>query len=329
MPGRAVLVCAVLVVAILAVAVVTMTTGDYPLSVGQVVQTLLGEGRSGARFIVLELRLPRLLAALLVGMALALSGAILQSISHNVLGSPDIIGFTQGSATGALIVIIALGGGMIETAVGGLIGGMATAVAVYLLAFKRGVQGLRMVLIGVGVSAMLLAVNSYLITRANLQDAVSAQAWLVGGLNGRGWDHVVPLAFAVALLLPVLVHQGRRLSMLEMGDDSAKALGVPTEFSRMMLFAVSVTLCSIATAAAGPITFLALIAPQVARRLTRVPGPNLVASALMGALLLLAGDLAIQRAFPAAQLPVGIATGVLGGLYLSWLLASEWRKGRG
>ncbi|MGA6166182.1 FecCD family ABC transporter permease [Amycolatopsis magusensis] len=324
-PTRAVIVCAVLAIAVAIVSVVSLTTGDYKLSVPEVVATLFGQGPPGADFIVTTLRLPRLLAALLVGAALAVSGAILQSLSGNPLGSPDIIGFSHGSATGALIVIITTTGGMLETALGALLGGMVTAIVVYLLAFKRGMHGLRMVLIGVGVSSMLLSANSYLITRASLQDAVSAQAWQVGGLNGRGWEHVQPVAIALAVLLPIAAYYGRRLSMLEMGDDAAKGLGVPVERSRLVLFGVSVTLCAVATAAAGPITFLALAGPQLARKLTRAAGPNLLASALMGAFLLVASDLGIQRLFPSQQLPVGIATGVLGGGYLAWLLAVRWR----
>jgi iron complex transport system permease protein len=231
---------------------VSMTTGDYPISVGEVIKTLFGFGDSSTEFIVTTLRLPRLLTAVLVGGALAMSGAVLQSLSGNPLGSPDIIGFTEGSATGALIVIIVSNGSMMQVAGGALLGGIGTAVVIYLLAFQRGVQGFRLILIGIGVSAMLVAANSYLIIRASLQDALSAQFWLVGGLNGRGWDHVVPVAITVAMLLPLGFCCGRRLSMLEMGDDSAQGLGVPVERSRLVLISVSIGVSSVATAAAGP-----------------------------------------------------------------------------
>ncbi|MEC3976617.1 FecCD family ABC transporter permease [Amycolatopsis sp. H20-H5] len=318
-----------LALAVFAAGAVSMTSGDYPLSVGEVVKTLFGFGDAGTEFIVTTLRLPRLLTALLVGGALAVSGAILQSLTNNSLGSPDIVGFTEGSATGALLVIVIFHGGMLEVAAGALAAGLVTALVVALLAFKGGVQGFRLILIGIGTSAMLVAANSYLITRASVQDAYAAQAWLVGGLNGRGWEHVVPVAIALIVLLPLGFYYGTRLSLLEMGDDSAKGLGVPVERSRLVLIGVSVGLCAVATAAAGPIAFVALAAPQLAKRLTRSSGPGLTASALMGALLLVVSDLATQRLFPEEQLPVGVATGAIGGIYLIWLLSHEWRRGRG
>lgn len=306
----------------------TMTSGDYPLSVSEVWDTLLGQGPPGADFIVMTLRLPRLLTALLVGAAFGLSGAILQRLTSNPLGSPDIIGFTQGSATGALIVIVLTHGGMLAVATGALIGGMATAVVIYLLAFQRGVRGYRLVLIGIGIGAMLIAANQYLITHANLHDAIAAQAWQVGGLNGRGWEHVRPVAWAMAVLVPVATYYCRRLGVLEMGDDAARALGVPVERTRFLLVMTSVALAAVGTAAAGPIGFVALAAPQIARRLAGTASAGPVSSCLTGAVLLMASDLGVQRLFTDVQLPVGIATGVLGGLYLAWLLAHEWRRRR-
>lgn len=313
---------AVLLVAVLAISVLSLASGDYPLSIGEVFGALTGTG--DARFIVTEFRLPRLLAGLLAGAALAAGGAITQSLSGNPLGSPDMIGFTEGAATGALLVIVVGDAGMAGTSAGALAGGILTAALIYLLTYRRGVSGVRLVLVGIGVSAMLIAVNSYLITRASLRDAVAAQVWLVGGVNGLGWEHVVPVAAAMAVLLPVGLACGRRMALLEMGDDAATGLGVPVERTRLVLLAVSVGLTAFATAAAGPIAFLALAAPQLAKRL--VGSLRIGASALVGALLLVTCDFLTQRLFPATALPVGIATGVLGGLYLLWLLTARRRR---
>ncbi|WP_308197855.1 FecCD family ABC transporter permease [Saccharopolyspora soli] len=327
--GRATVACAVLLVALVTVMVITLTTGDFQLTVPEVLRALVGQADGGANFVVNTLRMPRLLTALFVGAALAVSGAILQSLSGNSLGSPDVIGFTHGSATGALIVIIVFGGGMVQVATGALVGGIVAALLIYLLAFTRGVQGFRFLLVGIGISALALAVNSYLITRASPHDAISAQAWLIGSINGRRWQEATAIGLALAVLLPLGLCYARRLALLELGDDMAKALGVGVERSRFVLIVVSVVLAAVATAVAGPVWFVALAAPQLARRLTRSPAPGLLASALLGGLLLTAGDLAVQRLFPTSQLPVGTATGFLGGLYLIWLLASEWRgKGR-
>ncbi|PRX45516.1 iron complex transport system permease protein [Prauserella shujinwangii] len=325
--GRALGASLGLAVALVAVMLVTLTTGEYELSVPEVLAALVGQGDGGAEFIVGTLRLPRLLTALFVGAALALSGAILQSLSGNPLGSPDVIGFTNGAATGALLVIIVLGGGMTQTAFGAFAGGLAAALLIYLLAFKGGVQGFRFILVGIGISALALSVNSYLVTRASLHDAVAAHAWLIGSVNGRGWEQVAAVGGTLAVLLPVALGAARRLSLLQLGDATATALGVGVQRSRLVLIATSVLLAAVATAAAGPIWFVALAAPQLARGLTRVAGPGLASSALMGGLLLTAGDLAVQLLFPTSQLPVGTATGCLGGLYLCWLLAAQWRKG--
>jgi iron complex transport system permease protein len=319
-PRRAVVVCAVLAAATVAVGAVTMTTGDYPVPLLDVVRTLIGQGPPGTEFIVTTLRLPRLVAGLLIGAALGASGAIMQRLSGNPLGSPDIIGFTNGSAAGAVIVILLLDGGMYQIAGGAVVGGMGTLALVYALVLRRGLTGIRLILIGLGLSAMFLALNNYLIARASLDDAMSAQVWLIGSLNGRRWDHVRPVALVVAVLLPIAFYFSRRLALLEMGDDTARALGVPVGRTRLVLIVTSVALSAAATATAGPISFVALAAPQLARRLTKTPGPGLAAATLMGALLLTASDLTTQRLFAPTPLPVGIATAATGGAYLAYLL---------
>jgi iron complex transport system permease protein len=327
-PGRAVTVTAVLLTVLTMVVGTTLATGDFQLSVGEVLQALTGNGSGAADFVVNTLRMPRLLTALCVGAALAVSGAILQSLTGNALGSPDIIGFTNGSATGALVAIVVLHGSMTTIALGALAGGLATATAVHLLMVGRGLRGFRLVVIGIGVSALLLAVNSYLITRASWQDALEAQAWLLGSLGNRLWVHAGAIGLAVAVLLPFAFRLARRLTMVEMGEDTAKALGVNVAGTRTALLVISVALAAFATAVTGPILFIALAAPRLARSLTRSSGPALVPSALMGAVLLALSDLVVQRVFAPALLPVGTATGTIGGLYLIWLLVTESRKSR-
>jgi len=326
---RSLVVAAALLALIVVVAAITLSTGDYHVPLSEVIPAAFGQGGGAAHFIVTTLRLPRLLTGLLVGAALGVGGGMFQSLSRNPLGSPDIVGFDTGAATGALIVILVWHGSMFQVAAGSIVGGIGTAIVVYLLAIKRGVQGYRLILVGIGIAAMLSSVNSYLITRASIQDAQSAAVWLTGSLNGRGWDQVRPVAIALAVLLPAAVWLGRHLRMLELGDDTARALGLHAERTRLASVVVGVGLTAVATACAGPIGFVALCAPQVARRLTKVPGPNVVPAALTGALLLSASDLAAQRVFDPTQLPVGVATGVVGGLYLAWLLSREWRRGRG
>ncbi|MBC7268214.1 MAG: iron chelate uptake ABC transporter family permease subunit [Streptomyces sp.] len=325
---RGVTVVVLLLVAAFAASVVLIGTGDFEMSSGDVVRTLFGGGNTMQEFVVNQLRLPRVLVGLLVGAALGLGGALFQAISRNPLGSPDVLGLGQGATAGALTVIVLMSGDATEVTVGALVGGLATGLAIYVLAWKRGVHGYRLVLVGIGVSAIVTAVNGYLLTKADLVDASRAVVWMTGSLNGRGWDQVWPLLVLCAVLVPLVLAGGRGLRMTEMGDDVSYALGVRVERLRMLLLVAAVLLVATATAAAGPVSFVALTAPQLARRLTRTPGPNLVPSVCMGAALLVTADWASQRLFGADQLPVGVVTGVLGGVYLLWLLVTERRAGR-
>ncbi|MEU1321024.1 FecCD family ABC transporter permease [Streptomyces tibetensis] len=325
---RALTVVLLLIVAALVASVVLIGTGDFPIPAADVLRTLVGDGNPGQEFIVNELRLPRVLVGLLVGASLGLGGALFQAISRNPLGSPDVLGLGQGATAGALVVIVLTSGSAGQVAVGALVGGLVTGLAIYLLAWKRGVHGYRLVLVGIGVSAIVTAVNGYLLTKSDIVDAARAVVWMTGSLDGRDWDQVWPLLALTAVLVPLVLVNARGLRMMEMGDDVSYALGVRVERVRLLLMVAAVLLTASATAAAGPVSFVALTAPQLARRLTRSPGPNLLPSLCMGATLLVVADWVSQRAFGAEQLPVGVVTGVLGGVYLLWLLVSERRAGR-
>ncbi|MGG7574691.1 FecCD family ABC transporter permease [Streptomyces sirii] len=325
---RAVAVGLVLLALALAAGIALIGSGDYPMTPGEVVATLTGGGDAGQQFIVQDLRLPRVLVGLLVGAAFGVAGAVFQTVTRNPLGSPDVLGFAQGSSVGALAVIVYFQAGTFAVAAGAVVGGVATGLAIFLLAWKGGIHGYRFVLVGIGTSAMLYAMVLYLMTNANIVEATQATTWMTGSLSGRDWDQVWPLAAVCVVCLPLVFFYGRPLRMLEMGDDAAYALGVRVDRVRVVVLLAAVVLVAVATAAAGPIAFVALTAPPLARRLTRSPGPNLVPAALMGAVLLVAADWSSQQIFGADQLPVGVLTGVLGGGYLLWLLATERRAGR-
>ncbi|WP_425567575.1 FecCD family ABC transporter permease [Salinactinospora qingdaonensis] len=318
-----------LVAATLVVFAITLMVGDYEIPLPRVLLALTGEGERLDVFFVQGMRLPRALTAILVGAALGVAGAVFQSLSRNPLGSPDIIGFTSGAATGAVLTILVLGGGMTQTSIGAVIGGLGTAGLVYLLALKRGVQGYRLILVGIGVNAMLLSARDYLMTRAELTEAMTAQVWLVGSLNGRDWTQVVAVSCGTGVLIPLILGLGPRLRLMEMGEDSARALGVPTQATQATALLTASALTGFGIAVAGPIGFIALAAPQLARRLVRANGTTLLGAGLMGGFLLLTADLIAQRALAPIQLPVGVVTAVVGGSYLVWLLYREWRTGRG
>ncbi|GLU90904.1 iron chelate uptake ABC transporter family permease subunit [Agromyces sp. NBRC 114283] len=323
---RHALVVAALLAAALAVGVVSLGTGDFVVPLGDVVGALLGQGDRRTNLVVLDWRLPRVLLALMLGAALGAAGAIFQSITRNPLGSPDVIGFDTGAYTGGLLVIITTGTGYLATASGALLGGFATAVVVYLLAYRRGFHGFRLIIVGIGVAAMLASLNTWLILSAELNVALAAAAWSSGSLNAVGWAQAVPAAAVLLVLWAVAAAMSRRLHLLELGDDAATALGVRTGRARLVLVVLGVALTATSVAAAGPIAFVALAAPQLARRLSRSAGVTLAGAAAMGALLLTASDYAAQRLFAPTQLPVGVVTVSVGGVYLIWLLITEARR---
>ncbi|GGV04453.1 ABC transporter permease [Actinomadura cremea] len=326
---RALAVAGACLVIALAVAVLLIGTGDFPMTPAEVVRTLFGQGGPAESLIVNEIRLPRVVTGLAVGAALGLGGAIFQSLTRNPLGSPDILGFTSGASTGVLVMIVLAGGGGVAVASGAAAGGIATGLLIYAVAGRDGVHGQRLILVGIGTAAILTGVNGYLLTQAHITEAARATLWLTGSLDGRDWTDAAPVLAALAVLAPlVVVGCGRALRMLELGDDAAHGLGVPIERARLIMLGAAVLLTALAAAAAGPVAFVALTAPQLARRLTRATGPGLLPATCMGAALLVAADWLAQNAFPGRQLPVGVVTGLLGGGYLVWLLVAERKRGR-
>jgi iron complex transport system permease protein len=323
---RAVTVVTSLLIAAVVVAVLAIGVGKYTVAPADVLGVLLGTNTSFDRVVVLEWRMPRMLMALLIGAALGVSGAIFQALTRNPLGSPDIIGVNTGAYTGALIVIVGLGGGYYAVAAGALIGGLVTAVAVYALSYRHGVAGYRLIVVGIAVSAVVSSVNQWIVLKIDLHTAVTASVWQQGTLSGLSWEQVLPMTVCLLVAAAVLVALGPQLPVLQMGDDAAGALGVRPDRTRLAYLVAGVGLVAVACAAAGPVSFIALAAPQIARRLTASPGVGLIPSAAMGAVLLLVSDVLAQQLFSGSELPVGAVTVSLGGIYLIYLLISQARQ---
>ncbi|MGJ9424458.1 FecCD family ABC transporter permease [Nesterenkonia halotolerans] len=328
-PVRSTLVGAGLCLALIILSIIALGMGDYPLSPPEVLTALTGAGDFDST-VVLQWRLPRITAALVFGAALAVSGALFQTLTRNPLGSPDIIGFSTGAYTGVLLATVGIGGatlanGLIGTALGALLGGLGTALLVYFLAYRQGVQGFRLIVVGIGVTAALHAVNSWILLRAQTETAMGAAIWGAGSLGLTSWADVLPAIGIVLAVLPLLLMTVRPLRQLELGDDVAASHGVKVEPTRLVILGVGVLLTALVTAATGPIAFVALAAPQIARLVARSPGIPLVHSALMGALVLLGSDMIAQQAL-AQPIPVGMVTVILGGGYLAALLAYQARR---
>ena len=335
---RTLLIALVLAALVTGLALVAMTWGDYPLSVPEVIRALVTD-QGFVSTIVIDWRLPRVLAAVLFGAALGVSGALFQTLTRNPLGSPDVIGFSTGAYTGAIISITVVGANVLSEMAGALIGGLAAALLVYVLAWRGGVQGFRLIIVGIAVTAVLSSLNTYLLLRAQTEVAMAASLWGAGSIALVGWSdlalqagraYVVP-DDVKALAVPVLAVCGvltacvvPPLRQLELGDDAARAHGVRTEPVRIAVLFAGVALIAIVTALTGPIAFIALAAPQITKRLARGAGIPVGASAFTGALLLLGADLVAQHVIP-GSVPVGVVTVVIGGLYLIVLLVQEAR----
>lgn len=328
---RAVAVPALLLVTGVLLLAAGVGRGDYPLSIAQVLSVLAGGGDPTERLVVLEFRLPRALTGALVGLALGIAGAITQSVARNPLASPDVLGITAGASAGAVALIVlgsGAGGGLLALLglpLSALLGGLAAAVAVYVLAWRQGIEGFRLVLVGIGVGAVLTSLTSYLLIRAELTSAVQAAVWLAGSLNGRGWEHVVPVAVAVALVGAFALSSAHTLAALRFGEDTARALGVRLQLRTALLVLAAVGLAAVATAAAGPIAFVAFVSPQIALRLVHSAGPPLLAGGLVGAVMVLGSDLVARTILP-VELPVGVVTAAIGAPYLIHLLVQRNRK---
>lgn len=323
---RNLIVTAIFLGASAAVGLFALMVGTLTVSMQDVFSALMGQATGMTRTVVVEWRLPRVLSAIVFGAALAISGAIFQSITKNPLGSPDIIGFSAGSYTGVLIVLLVSGStSFISVATGALIGGFTTAILIYLLAFRKGTEGFRLIIVGIAISAILGSVNSMLLLRSEAEAALTAAAWGVGSLNGIDWKYALPAIVLVLILLICASIMNRPLREMGLGEDAAKSHGVRIESTQILLILIAVALTAVPTAVIGPVSFVALAAPQIAQRFTKSAG-SLLPAAAMGAFLLIGADVLAQRIIPGMIFPVGVVTLSLGGVYLVWLLFRQARS---
>ncbi len=323
---RRTLVHAGLGLAVVVAFVLSLTLGRtyYPLS--DVIAVVLGQDVDGAGFTVGTLRLPRASTGVMVGFAFGLAGATFQTMLRNPLASPDVIGISSGASAAAVVGILVLGLSPSAVSAFATAAALATALAIYLLAYKKGVANTRLILVGIGLSSMLSSVVFYVLSGAAAWDMQVAMRWLTGNLNGATWERALPLLVAVAVLVPVLLYLVRDLEAIRLGDQTATALGVPVEHVRVALIVIGVTLMAFATAAAGPIAFVAFLSGPIAARILGPVGSPVLASGLFGALLVLVADFVAQYAL-GTRFPVGVITGALGAPFLIYLLVRTNRSG--
>lgn len=320
------LVVAGLLLLVPAAAMLGLTIGSSELSVPEVALAVAGIGDSGTIFVVRGLRLPRILVAVAAGTALGASGSLLQGLLRNPLGSPDVMGVTAGASLGAVLAIGAEIPPLLLPAVAAAGAGVATLL-LHLLTTRAGAGGARLVLAGIGIHAAASAATILAVARLPFGRLGAAEVWLAGSLHARNWTHVTAIGVAVAAGLPAALALTRRLGVLELGDDVAVGAGVPVRAARTQLLAAATVLAGAAVAVTGPIGFVALGAPHIARRLVGHSGAGtLVTAALVGALLVLAADLIGQRLFHPTPIAAGVVTAVIGAPYLLWLLHRWGRR---
>ncbi len=322
---RPVLVCLVFLVVAAVATVVTLAVGELGIPLAELPGVFAGQGTRAQEWALFTSRLPRLGVAVLAGAAFAVAGAIFQSVTRNPLGSPDVIGLGAGAAAGAAAAAL-VWPGLVSTPVGALLGAFLAITVVYLGTGRGFGAPHRMVVVGIAVGAMSLAFVQLALVRASRESAQEVAVWLTGSLAARATGHVVVIGVALAVLLPAALALTRTMQLAEMGDDLATGVGVPVRASRTLAVVVAVLLTGAAVSVCGPIAFVALTAPQIARRLTRSSGPGMVAAACCGAVLLVVADLVAQYALPGIIFPVGVVTAALGGIYLAFLLVREWKR---
>ena len=320
------IVIAVLVALIAVVFAVSLMVGNTFYPPGDVLGVILGHDVQGANFTVGRLRLPRTSLALLAGLCFGLGGVVFQTMLRNPLASPDIIGISAGASTAAAFAIVTLSLSATQVSIFAIVAGIAVTLVIYALSFRGGVLGTRLILIGIGISAMLQSLTSWVLSKAASWDLQEASRWLTGSLNGSRWDEVVQVLIATAVLAPILLSQSHHLAVTQLGDDTASALGVRVNRTRLIVIVAAVGLISFATAACGPIAFVAFLAGPIAARIVGRGGSLLIPAALVGALLVLVADLVGQYAL-GLRYPVGVVTGVLGAPYLIYLIVRSNRSG--
>ena len=311
---RHVIVGLILLALSLAVAVASLRLGKFPVTAQEVIDALQGQGRKIVQVVIVKWKLPRIVLGLVAGLALGVAGALFQTITRNPLGSPDLIGFSTGAQTGILISVLLLPGSMLSASLASFIGGAAVGTVTYLVSLRGGFTGLRFILVGIAISSMLVSVNRWLLVRVDDDEGLGALKAITGTLGAARWPVVAPTCLAIGVTVTLILLASRHLQVLALGEQVATILGSPTRRASAVLILLGTVLVAVVTMAAGPIGFVALVAPHLARLLTGSPQSPLLVSGLTGSLLMVGADLLSQLVLE--SMPVSVVTNAVGGLYL-------------
>jgi len=311
------------------VLLVSTGVGEVFIPPADVFYSLIGSGDPANSFIIESLRLPRVLIALMVGAALGVSGAILQSVIRNPLASPDLLGITGGASVAAVGLITFFtdsNSNSVTVSVhwvpaAAFVGATSVAILIYVLAWKKGISPFRLVLLGIGFYTATQALINLIMLLGPVYRAIQSKTWLTGSIYGSNWDQVQVILPWLGILLPLSYLWVRHLNVQQLGDDVAKSLGSPLEKYRMLLLFTSTGLAGAAVSFAGAISFVGLIAPHAARRLVGADYHVLLpASALLGSIFVMLADLCGRLVLAPLEIPAGVFTAVIGAPYFIYLL---------
>jgi iron complex transport system permease protein len=318
-----------LIITILLMFFVSLSTGVIQIAPADVMKTLFNNGTARQELVLFDFRLPGILLALLIGAGLAISGVILQGITQNELADPGILGINTGAGLAVVLFIYFFKGQLDVTSsftifimpVAALIGAIVAALIIYALAWKRGVNPIRLVLVGIGVNAGFAAFLTIFQLKMDPQDFRQATVWLTGDIWNASWNFVFALLPWILLLIPIALHKAHSLNVFNLGDDVASGLGTNVESERRLLLLIAVALAGASVAAGGGIAFLGLVVPHIARK---IMGPLhqyiIPVSALIGALLLMVSDTIGKNLLAPTEIPVGIIVSLLSAPYFVYLL---------
>lgn len=323
---RYILTTGILLLLTLSLAAVMMLYGNTIYSPETVLRVLSGTDAGGAAFTIRTLRFPRMLTAILCGMAFGLSRNTFQQLLGNPLASPDIIGVTSGASVAAVfgILILKLDYGIV--AVMAVFSGLLVSALIYFLSHKNGFSNTRLILTGIGMQAFLNSIISWMLLKASEYDVASALRWLSGSLNGVKMDTVPALAAVVFTAGLGILLLSRHLLILQLGEAHAVTLGIPVSITRLLLILLALVLTAFAASVTGPIASVAFLSGPIAARISGRGRSSMLAASLTGSILILISDLVGQFTLP-SRYPVGVITGILGAPYLLFLLLRINHKG--
>lgn len=326
-------ICGILAILIFTVFVISLNLGSYSISLGDVIKTLIGQGSKSQNIVIFNLRLPRIIIALFVGSALAVSGTILQGVTKNDLADSGIIGINSGTALFVVVYIYLTNGNVYEgitnltiftMPIVALLGAGFGAFIVYILAWKNGISSSRLILIGIGINIAFTSLLTIFQLRFTTQEFNRVMAWIQGSIWGVSWKYVIAIAPFIIIFMILTIYKSRYLDVLNLGDELSIGLGVNVEKERRKLIIYAVGLAGVATSVAGSIGFLGLISPHIARRLVGPKHNRLIpTAALIGTLILLIGDTISRNLLAPIEVPVGIVVAIIGVPYFIYLMMNE------